>query len=233
MSIITIIALSAAAPAIANAAPAEDVFAPIEIVASQKNYRLTAKQLRDAVETFGRERPVYAPRATLAFEPQGKVEPARPLRLRLSNGKGDVIDLTPDRAGRYTLPALDFRQSLWELRANRPVGRIRLRAVTISPDGSDSDRRLGDLRLNCRVMFAIVRHELSFAERTMLGLIGDPCKSSRISLFASTDAAIGTATLMEGSRRADVPVSADRRAFRIPTYRQDFSNEARFRLTLR
>jgi hypothetical protein len=231
VSLLVSLAISAAAPMVASGAVDEE-FAPIEVVASRKTYRLTAKQLRDAVETFQRDRSLYAPRASLAFESQERVESARALHLRLVRANGEVIELKPNSAGRFTLPTLDFKRGEWELRANKVAGAIRLRAITLSPDASETDRRLGDLRLNCRVMMAIVRHEMSLGEKAMLGLMGDACKSSRISLFVTTESAIATSYLAEGSRRAEVTLSPDRRSFRLPTYRKDFSNEARFRIAL-
>jgi hypothetical protein len=94
-----LLALSAAAPMAVSGAVDEEL-APIELVAAQKSYRLTATQLRNAVETFNRERSAYAPHATLAFESQ------RALRANMAAGvirrRAEVI-LSPDRRS-FRLP---------------------------------------------------------------------------------------------------------------------------------
>lgn len=195
-------------------------------------YGLTAKQLREAREAFESRRAELAPQALLGFEVFGfRTNPTLAgLRLRLVSDTGPAIALIPDENGIVMLPALAGVDDRYALQANRKRGSVRVRPVAISPGTNPTDIRMGDVRLTCRVNWAIARTTLSLFVRGAVGAVGGPCNSSKIAAYWSVDRPLASATVVDGARALPLDVGRTGNAYRAPAYDRSLSNEARLRL---
>lgn len=200
----------------------------IVVTGISKPYRLTVAQLRAAQQAFDKGRASLAPRASLWFavsavKPGGTLDGVA-LTLR---GEGRAIPVSIGADHRFVLPNLP--KGDWQLVSNRSRQGLSIHPLVFSPGSDDGDRRLGDLRLQCRVMWAIEKRHASIVVVGLFEAAG-ACSSSRIAIYENTDRAIATAELREGDAAKPVDVLPNRHVFRMPLSEKRFSNEARLRL---
>lgn len=101
-----------------------------------------------------------------------------------------------------------------------------LRFLVATPGMSPERRRIGDIRLECQLWWAAVKHRTSFVVRAAAGS-GGPCGSRRFGYSIQTGRPIVDAkvTLANGSTR-DVPVSKTRRSAWPPIADASIPNDA-------
>ena len=211
------VAVAADPPPVAEKDPNE-----IVIIGGRNPARIGVDRFRDAQKAFAKYRERYAPEATLFF----KLEPAkagdeRPIRLTLE-GRGRSVPVTADAQGRFVLPA--FTDDDWRLVSDRPEAAFRISALVLSPTSRVGDWRLGDLQLQCRVSWQLIRSEENLLVAGLFDAAGG-CTSSRIGIYYRLPAPIVSARIAEGARSEAVPVA--RQSIRLPTYRKEYGNEAR------
>lgn len=152
-----------------------------------------------------------APAAQLKFilEPRRPDVDMRGIQLRLeSDEASSTIPL--EEGNIFTLPVeqglLDAKA---ELTINRKTGSVRWIPYVRSAPGSDTVRRMGDLRLACEVHWAIDKETLPFAMRTTMGALGGPCNfvSSKGTYSFSGPQRIVGATIRFGGKTEAVPFS--------------------------
>ena len=101
-----------------------------------------------------------APNGTLLFEALDQLATAPPLVLSLET-TDKAIALKTDSLGRFVLPTTDVAGSnVGEIVSNRPSGLLKIKPLVLSTGTSGSSRRLGDLRLQCEVLWAIEKHDV-------------------------------------------------------------------------
>lgn len=90
-------------------------------------------------------------------------------------------------------------------------------------------RRLGDLRLECEVRWAVDKFDASLIKLAYLVPLGGVCHTSRSRVFYSTNAPITGATLVSGSRRERLPVerldAKDRARYAPPLHDQSWPDD--------
>lgn len=200
------------------------------IVTGLRNpFRLSGKQLRSMIDAYRRSRPGMAPNAAFQFVvvPIGAGADLPGLQLSLV-GK-TVVSLPIDSVTRVAtipdaLPAGDY-----ELVTNRRRGTLRLSPFIASPGTSAQERRIGDLRLQCEVMWAGVKSEIPMLVRMAFATAG-ACNSRRIAFYFRSETPLDAAVLFSDGRESPVPIALDRTGFRAPIYNKKVSNEARVRL---
>ena len=219
----------------AAASASSEEFAEIVVDGLRSPYRLTPTQLREAIDAYAAQRAQHAPDAPLRFEVFGfRTDPTLAgVRFRLLADNGDAIPIVLDANGRFTLPTIDYSAKLYALQADRRSGSVRVRPLILSPGSSVEDRRLGDVRLNCAVAWAMMRQTLSVVARGMVGAVGGACASGDISVFFKTDRPIASATVVAGDAVKPVPLGPDGGSFRYIGYDRALPDEARIRLTYR
>ena len=84
-------------------------------------------------------------------------------------------------------------------------GLFRWRPDIHTPGLPTGTRRLGDLRLECEVRWAVDKFDSSFLQLAYLMPLGGACHTSRSRIFYSTTAPIARATLVSDSRRESLP----------------------------
>lgn len=125
-------------------------------------------------------------------------------------GKGDpvAVPIMPD--GSFTIGRDDaaFRDNA-DLMFNRKRNMFRSIADVRTPGLPDKVRRLGDLRLECRVNVAIIKTEIPLYIRaaiTSMLLTGDWCAKMAIFMSLPPQKQLTKATLVHGERKKDLPL---------------------------
>jgi hypothetical protein len=208
--------------------PADDSSADIVVIGFSKPYKLSVKELRDAVAAYREGRVLLAPASELFFEVSSQ-NSADLVDLSLTlRSPGAVIPVTLDEHHRFVLPGLDGDD--WELIANRARGALSIRPLVLSPGTETGDRRFGDMRLQCRVTWAIEKEHASIMVRGMFGMAGG-CASTKLGLYAKSERPIDEATIADGTRIVPISVLSDRHMYRVPLGDKSLPNDARVRFT--
>lgn len=84
-------------------------------------------------------------------------------------------------------------------------GLFRWRPDIHTPGLAAGTRRLGDLRLECEVRWAVDKFDSSFLQLAYLLPLGGACHTSRSRIFYASSAAITGVTLVSNSRRESLP----------------------------
>jgi hypothetical protein len=211
---------------------ADEDYQDIVVEGMKDPFRISPKQLREAVAAYTEGQPKLAPAAPLRFAVfRYRIDPAlQDVRFRLLADNGDAIPIPIDNAGRFVLPPLDYSTKLYALQANRKAGAVRVRPLILSPDSNEDDRRLGDLRLECAVGWAMLRDTVSVFVRGMIGAAGGLCSSSRIGAYQKTESPLASGSIIAAKLAKPVEITKDGMAFRMPGYDKSLPNEARVRL---
>lgn len=199
----------------------------------------------EVVEVAGYKDPEWRPYRDMlkgldAFDKYRKFAPAAELRfllrpnkpgLKIENprlaieGRTRVIDVPVRPDNSFSLPrdqqASDEDAQLRVL--NQKKETVRWRPDVQTPGLAPNVRRLGDLRLQCEVTWAIERNSMSFFMRSSLTAVGGPCDKSVFGVF------FGTAQKISGARIAGtqrtLAISKDGMAFRPPLHEHDLPDD--------
>lgn len=213
------------------AACAQDVneFQEVEVVGLRDPFRLTANEVAAGLAVLRRERPSLAPQGTAYLEIGDATSATDSKRLRLklvpADG-GEPITVSSDAEGRFALPDVPAGYTLF---TNRRNASARPMIAVYSPGTSPRDRRVGDLRLECDVWWAMIRGRVNFAVRAMLG---NPCTSKRFAKYNDADGAIAQAVVVWSTAARPVELSRNRRRYRSPVFDRSLPADARVQITL-
>ena len=175
-----------------------------------------------------------APAATeVRFRLRGKGKaPADVLDGAVVRLSGPATDITLPLAdgGRFSLPrnraAEDDNADVVVNRKKSHIGwSPDIRSVGV-PEGM---RRLGDIRLECRVMVGVAKNYITFMLRAMINtltLTTDWCGYKDFNLSVRSDREISGATLVEGPRRLELKVGDDGTSYSVPIGDKSYSNDA-------
>ncbi len=197
--------------AAAGAAPAAEP-EPVVITGLRnpdiRSYRAVVAGL-DAFEQHHRMAPL-APEVTFRMRASGQsATAAEPLALRIVGDDDSApIALPIDADGVFRVPRI---QAAYDARAdlvlNQKKDKFRAKAEVRTPGLPDNVRRLGDMRLECRVRLAIGKYEAPFwviALANGIFLTSDWCGHGKISWSIVSAAPLAGATLVDGERRAEL-----------------------------
>jgi hypothetical protein len=194
------------------------------VVTGVRGSELDLDRLRRAQAVFVRERPTFAPTATLLFRLRAvDGTPVTGLTLTLRDG-GRSLAVPVDADGRFALP--DLPPGQWTLVHNRSAGRLAVRPLVLSAGASEADRPLGDFRLQCRVGWELRKSDFSAFARAAFGALGG-CASRRIGFYFPTPRPVARATLVNGAEVRSLSVRKDRRSVRVPLNERDLPGSAR------
>ncbi|HEX8603096.1 MAG TPA: hypothetical protein VF774_10660 [Pseudoduganella sp.] len=192
-----------------------------------KSYAAMAKGL----DAFDAERS-RAPQGALRFllhpllRPAARDETLQELELKIV-GEQVALPVPLDADGGFVLPrsaaALEDNANLV---LNRKRHTFRWRPEVRSPGVPANARRLGDLRVQCAVQWAIEQADLAPAARTALSAAGGPCRSMTMHMGFDAPAPLRGAWLRDGERREPIPVSRHyRRVFNPPLADQSWRDD--------
>ncbi len=216
--------VATAMPALAqDATPGAD---EIVVTAPTEQFAVPVKKLFKAVEAFDKDRARLAPQGILWFE----LSPRDPgkwegLAATLSNGT-TTIPVPLDPNGRFRLPPLPPGD--WTLHANRKGSSLAFRALVRTPGFDGDQRRLGDMRLHCRVNWAVQSDRYSIFQRAGFGMIGG-CDTTRIAFFFRERRTIAGASLQGKA----LPIGNEGHSFYAPVGTKMLGNDEIIHLTFR
>lgn len=168
---------------------------------------ISYKSMLRGVASFEKHR-ALAPAAGLLFklrDVSGNQDLSK-LRMKLQSAAGNIeVPIATD--GRFALPAAPVPDPDAELVLNRPKRQLRLAPLVMSPGTTAMSRRLGDLRLECRVWFDLEDRPLGFLMRPAVNLAGGPCSFKSFLIWRRMPPGAKTATIVSGERTKTAPLS--------------------------
>jgi hypothetical protein len=204
----------AAMPVDAPAQDAEPV-AEVQVDGTRHPELKPYRAMLAGLDAFDQNR-ALAPNATLKFRlwqrnvPIGDPQNWNGVSLRIA-GDQLSIPLPISAEGTFTLPrsqaAYDENA---DLVVNRKKSTIGFYSVVRSPGTPDNVRRLGDLRLQCRVQIAMSKDELNFAQRAFFNTVflgGDWCSAKYAKFGLTLEKWAMQATVVDKGLRKPLPVN--------------------------
>lgn len=188
------------------------------------------RKMLDGLDAFDAHH-ALAPQASLNF----LLRPQQP-NLKLDNltlrivGDHTSIDVPIAADYTFSLPRDEAAaRDDADLRLNTKKGLFRWRPLVLTPGLPPNTRRLGDLRLECEVRWAVDKFDLSFLKLTFLTPLGGACHSSRARIFYVAAAPIASVTLVSGTRRESLPAERmdphDNQRYSPPLYDADWPDD--------
>lgn len=177
-----------------------------------------------------------------AFERNRSLAPTASMRFALRPLKDDLsmkgitlrvespertMTIELDEHHRFSLPR-DQRlvDEGAELIVNRKKNLMSIRPDIRTPGLPPNVRRLGDLRLECHVRWAIQKDELSFIKRNAFRMLGGPCKSETVKTFFFADGILKNAWLSASGHKAQLVIAGNGRLFRPPLHDNSWGDDA-------
>jgi hypothetical protein len=188
-----------------------------------KPYRVFLKGI-DAFEANHK----LAPHAKLQFviKPQQTALLTKDITVRIV-GKETSIPVPVAPNGTFTLPRIESEvKGDAELVLNVKKDSVRWRPYVRTAELGPNVRRLGDLRLECKVVWVVEYDDIPFLLRNLVRLAGGPCKSSKIQMSFSSPKPLLAATVVEGERRVPLHVHKDGLSFIGPVHDNNWSDDA-------
>lgn len=157
-----------------------------------------------ALEAFDRHHelaPAAAPRFILTLLPKQNDSSQNPLTLRLADNESS-LDIPIAADGTFALPR---NQQKWgeeaEVILNRKKGLYQPFPDIHSPNVPANTRRLGDLRLQCEMLWAVAKDDLGFLARTAYSALGGLCHTGLARIGFRAPRPLAGATLVAAGRR--------------------------------
>jgi hypothetical protein len=156
-----------------------------------------------------------APAASLHFRMVSRnpsaVAPLDGVELKIVGDDTIAVPIAAD--GMFTLPRVRAAYDSDALLVlNRKQGQLRASPDIRTPGLPENVRRLGDLRLECRVLVAVAKEEIPFMVNALVNsllLTRDWCSKDKLSIGFRAERKPLSATLVHGERRQAVQVSGE------------------------
>jgi hypothetical protein len=137
-----------------------------------------------------------------------------------------ALPLAPD--GSFTLPrSQQAEDENADLLLNKKKGNYRWQADIHSEGVPAGMRRLGDLRLECQIVVAVVKKEIGFfLNMTVNAFMGSTnwCKINKFEMNTASHRAIKSATLIDGEKRVNLKLDSDGKGFVAPVGDTSYSD---------
>jgi hypothetical protein len=174
------------------------------------------RKMLDGLDAFDKYH-ALAPSAELKFilRPQQPNLNVADLKLRIV-GDSTNIDLPIADDHTFSVPRVELAaKDDADLRLSSKKGLFRWRPDIHTGGLPAGARRLGDLRLECEVRWAVDKFDVSFIQLAYLAPLGGACHTSRSRIFYTNALPIAGVTLVSGTRREKLP--AERLSVKDPT----------------
>jgi hypothetical protein len=205
----------------------------IVVTARSADVARTGERLRRAVQIYQQGRESFGPAAVLYFQivPVGD---AKISDYTLSISAHDIeVDLVADALGRVTIPSDLPLSEHWRLNVGNGPSQVAFRPLILSPGFDLSHRRIGDLRLQCRVFLSAMSDTMSVISRAAFNAAGG-CSGSLFRFNLSSPQSVDAAILEQaGSEAQALVITPSGRSVQIPINHDEISNDAEVRLTFR
>jgi hypothetical protein len=130
--------------------------------------------------------------------------------------------------GTFTLPRDEAAlKSNAELVINSKKALYRWWPYVRSPQVKANQRRLGDLRMECEMFWAIYYDDIPFVIRNGIKAFGGPCHTAKIKMFFPSDfVGLKEARLIQNGRHFILPLSKSKLQFYIPIFDPLYQDDA-------
>ncbi|MRW84925.1 hypothetical protein GJ698_12625 [Pseudoduganella sp. FT26W] len=151
------------------------------------------------------------------------------LAVRLSGNQTDIA-LPLDAEHSFLLPRNEQAEDEnADVVLNKKKSNYGFMPLVRSPGVPEGMRRLGDIRLECRVLVAVGKNYIPFLVRAMINtltLSTDWCGYKDFKMGVKSDVAIAGATLVDGDLRVPLKVGKDGKSYTAPIGDKHYSNDA-------
>ncbi len=206
----------------------------ITVFGFSKPYQLDFVSLQSVIGAYEEAKPRFSPESELFFEvlPKNPDDKVSDISLELVPEQGDAIALPINAQGRFIMPKVDG--SNWKLVANRGATPIAILPIVLSPNSTETNRRLGDLRAQFPAMVAIAGVSFSSSELAAFDAMGG-CQGQSVNLFTRSRLPLASAWVEENGQKSELPIQPSKAndgatAYRMPLADKAWSNEARVHL---
>jgi hypothetical protein len=170
-----------------------------------------------------------APNATHKYilRPRQEGVELQGVSLRLAyNDMSLPIPIAED--GTFSLPRDEqAQQQDAELLINRKKSLFRWWPHIRSPGLQANQRRLGDLRIECQIFWAVYYDDIPFVARNLVSAIGGPCTTSKVLLsFPADFRGLESATLVDGERNIKLNIDEKQSGFAVPLADKSLNDDA-------
>lgn len=196
------VAAAGPAPEQAPVAEAEDAVQTVAVTETRDPVWKSYRKLLKGMDAFDRLH-ALAPNAALKFvvRPQQAQLSMAGLQMKIIGDHTDmVLPIADDNT--FVIPrSAAAADDDAELRLNRSQKLYRFRPDIHTPGLAPQTRRLGDLRLECEVRWAVDKFDMSFLSAAFLTPLGGACHSSRARLWHTMPETFTSVTLSHGGRQ--------------------------------
>jgi hypothetical protein len=232
--VVLLLSLQAAQGAEAPEPAASEVtsFEPVMVSGIGRPVVLSRDLLTRVLGVFQAKRAKLAPNASLHFRLAGRgaVQPGeRVLAGVVSSATGEPLGPKFESDEQQRFAAELLQQQVVEgssLRFEKSKSKSGLRPEVRSPASSTNRVRLGDLRLECEVLWELWKPEVPVVMRMGFAAAGGPCRSPRIAFSTAFAQPVVAVRLREGERVVDLSPSKPGRSLSIPLHDETWGHEA-------
>ena len=168
------------------------------------------QQMLKGIDAFEKYH-ALAPLALLKFQLIATTKEAALKKVVLTlSGPNTQVSLPIDIDGTFTIPKMQSAaDDNAEIVSNIAKGMLRWRSEIRTPNIPSNSRRLGDLRLECEIGWAIGREDMSFLARNSLSAIGGLCHSKMVGLRHQAPYPLNSVKLVSGERTLELSIDPE------------------------
>lgn len=159
--------------------------------------------------------------------PKNEEVRAEGVTMRLASDETSM-PIAIDETGKFQLPLMELKsEDEYDLILNRPKGQFHIAAYVKSANLPDSTKRMGDLRLECQVRWAIEKQDVSvvFSSYVKLLASGNPCTSRTVDVYFYAPNGIASVSLDTPQLTRSFEVNS-KRQYTLPLEKTDISDDS-------
>lgn len=155
----------------------------------------------------------HAPDSELYFIliPKKKEMRLEGLTMRLVSDETST-SIAVDTGGKFQLPLIELKNdNEYDLILNRPKGQFYIKPYVKSANLTPDIKRMGDLRLECQVRWAIEKQDVSVVFSTYVKLLsgGNPCEARTVAVYFFAPIGVEAVTFDTPKKKYVIPVNSE------------------------
>ena len=155
----------------------------------------------------------HAPDSELYFIliPKKKEMRVEGLTMRLASDETST-SIPVDAGGKFQLPLIELKNdNEYDLILNRPKGQFYIKPYVKSANLTPDIKRMGDLRLECQVRWAIEKQDVSVVFSTYVKLLsgGNPCEARTVAVYYFAPVGVEAVTFDTPKKKYVIPVNSE------------------------
>ena len=209
--------------------PQDEPTDTVNIVAYKNPDRRPYKAFIRAMEA-NEQFKALAPKANVNFQLVPLLDKGRDLkniRLRFVGANADLPILLSEHGLFRLEKSFEKDADNAELIVSAKSGATKFNVSVRTPELPENERRLGDLRLECEMEWAMNKEDLPFVMRTVFALGGGLCHSSNIAVTFLEIKRFKAIWLVDSSRKVNIYRGKSESRYVPPIYDQSWGNETK------